>query len=114
MHYCILSNENRIEFVSMPSDYMYQLVALLRRLHKEIDKLTVNDRPVLPTVLAECAQLELHNSDYSVISGLDYLASLERRFAALNEENYPLVSLLTEIRALHAQLEYLVEEGEYV
>lgn len=98
----------------MPSDYMYQLVALLRRLHKEIDKLTAADRPVLPTVLAECVELELHNSDYSVISGLEYLAALERRFAALNEENYPLVSLLTEIRALHAQLEYLVEEGEYV
>lgn len=113
MHYCILSNENRIEFIAMPSDYMYQLVALLRRLHKEIDKLTTENRPTLPVVVGECTELELHNSEYAVISGLDYLAALESRFAALNEENYPLISLLTEIRALHAQLEYLVEEGEY-
>jgi hypothetical protein len=113
MRYCILSAEQELQFVSMPDGYMYQLVALLRRLHKEIDKLTVANRPVLPEVLAECGDVEVHHEHVRIIQGIDYLADLEQKFAALKEEHYPLISLLTEIRALHAQMEYLMEEGEY-
>ncbi|MFT9848894.1 hydrolase/acyltransferase [Aneurinibacillus sp. REN35] len=113
MRYCILSTEKKLQFVAMPDSYMYQLVALLRRLHKEIDKLTISDRPILPIPVAECADLEVHAENVHVLQGIDYLAGLEQQFANLKEENYPLISLLTEIRALHAQLEYLIEEDEY-
>lgn len=113
LRYCILSTEKELQFVAMPDSYMYQLVALLHRLHKEIGKLTVSERPALPEVIAECTELELHAQGASIIQGIDYLADLEGQFASLQEENYPLIALLTEIRALHAQLEYLVEEGEY-
>ncbi|AMA74249.1 MULTISPECIES: hypothetical protein [Aneurinibacillus] len=113
MRYCILSVENKLQFVAMPSGYMYQLIALLRRLHKEIDKLTVAERPVLPHIIAECSDIELHDTNARIIQGIDYLANLEKQFASLKEEHYPLISLLTEIRALHAQLEYLAEENEY-
>ncbi|WP_047152414.1 hypothetical protein [Aneurinibacillus tyrosinisolvens] len=113
MRYCILTAENRLEFVAMPESYMYQLVALLHRLHKEIDKLTAAERPALPAVIGECSELELLDPHSSIVEGIDYLDTLEKQFASLNEENYPLISLLTEIRALHAQLEYLKEEGEY-
>ncbi|WP_027416686.1 hypothetical protein [Aneurinibacillus terranovensis] len=111
MRYCILMMDGRVEFVTMPSGYMYQLVALLRRLHKEIDKLTAASRPALPVVLGECSELELHDENSRMIPGLTYLTHLEQQFANVKEENYPLISLLTEIRALHAQLEYLAEEG---
>ncbi|GEN36242.1 MULTISPECIES: hydrolase/acyltransferase [Aneurinibacillus] len=113
MRYCILSTKKNLQFVAMPDGYMYQLVALLRRLHKEIGKLTVQNRPELPEVLAECSELELHAENVHIIQGIDYLADLEKSFVSLQEENYPLIALLTEIRALHAQLEYLMEEGEY-
>jgi len=38
------------------------------------------------------------------------LRELERAFAGIEEKQYPLISLLTEIRALLAQLEHLQEE----
>jgi hypothetical protein len=110
MRYLILQETNGLRFVSMPESYMYQLVALLKRLHKEIDKLTIADRPELPALIAECSQLEMLGGDYQVEDGLAYVSSLERRFAALQESVYPLISLLTEIRALQAQLEFLQEE----
>jgi hypothetical protein len=113
MRYCILSTEKELQFVAMPDSYMYQLIALLKRLHKEIDKLTTASRPTLPEVIAECSELEVHADHVNIIQGITYLSELEKQFADLQEENYPLISLLTEIRALHAQLEYLVEEGEY-
>jgi hypothetical protein len=50
------------------------------------------------------------NPNYSVINGLAYMNQLESSFAAIRETSYPLISLLTEIRALQAQLEQWVEE----
>jgi hypothetical protein len=37
---------------------------------------------------------------------------LEKSFAAIREEAYPLIALLTEIRALQAQMEQWYEEYE--
>ncbi|GEB35716.1 MULTISPECIES: hydrolase/acyltransferase [Brevibacillus] len=110
MRYLILQEKDGLTFVALPETHMYQLVALFKRLYKEIDKLTIEDRPQLPTVLAECADLELLGSGLAVVDGLDYVSSLEERFAALPESQYPLISLLTEIRALQAQLEFLRDE----
>lgn len=94
----------------MPASHLYQLTALFGRLHKEVDKLTVEPRPQLPAALAECDNLELVDRALPVDNGLAYLNRLEREFAALPERAYPLVSLLTEIRALQAQLEQWYEE----
>lgn len=110
MRYLLLSESNKLRFVKMPESYMYQLVALLIRLHKENDKLSSTNRPVLPTVIAECSHLELHHKSYQVTEGIDYVAELEQRFVQLQETEYPLIALLTEIRALQAQLEFLQEE----
>lgn len=110
MRYLLLQEKTGLHFVALPESHMYQLVALLKRLHKEIDKLTIADRPELPIVTAECADLEVLNNQYAVTEGLDYVSQLERRFACLQENQYPLISLLTEIRALQAQLEFLSEE----
>lgn len=99
-----------MQFVEMPADYAYQLSALNLRLHKEIDKLTAADVPVLPWAVAECDRLDLLNENLSIIGGLDYINALEERFAAARESNYPLISLLTEIRAPQAQLEQWYEE----
>ncbi|WP_419878318.1 hydrolase/acyltransferase [Brevibacillus centrosporus] len=110
MRYLLLQEGTGLQFVSLPESHMYQLVALMKRLHKEIDKLTIADRPHLPEVVAECGELELLKSELAIKDGLDYVSSLERRFASLQESEYPVISLLTEIRALQAQLEYLQEE----
>ncbi|MFP3391473.1 hydrolase/acyltransferase [Brevibacillus sp. SIMBA_040] len=110
MRYLMLQENTGLHFVALPESHMYQLVALFKRLYKEIDKLTISDRPELPAVLAECADLELLGNDLSITEGLDYVSQLERRFASLQESEYPLISLLTEIRALQAQLEFLNEE----
>ncbi len=110
MRYLIVTESDSYRFISMPEAYMYQLVALLKRLHKEIDKLTITDRPALPKVIAECSNLELLDPASSVDDGLAYVSELEQRFALLKEDVYPLISLLTEIRALQAQLEFLQEE----
>lgn len=110
MRYLLLMEADGLRFVSMPESYMYQLIALLKRLHKEIDKLTIEQRPELPTVLAECSDVEILADSLPVVDGLAYVNELEQRFARLQETVYPLISLLTEIRALQAQLEFLLEE----
>lgn len=110
MRYCLLQGQTGLEFIAIHKDHMYQFVALIRRLHKEIDKLTVVHKPFLPTVLAECADLEIHSPEFHAMNGLEYINALEQNFASLQEESYPLISLLTEIRAFQAQLEYLEEE----
>ncbi|WP_145407441.1 hydrolase/acyltransferase [Paenibacillus xylanexedens] len=110
MRYVILQLEQQLQFVEMPADYAYQLSALNLRLHKEIDKLTASNVPVLPRAIAECDQLDLLDEQLSIVGGLDYINALERSFAELHESHYPLISLLTEIRALQAQLEQWYEE----
>jgi hypothetical protein len=105
-----MKSENGVSFVEMPESHAYQLSALNLRLHKEIDKLTAGNVPELPYAVAECADLELHDKSLTVKSGLEYMNELERDFAAIEEKSYPLISLLTEIRALQAQLEQWYEE----
>lgn len=110
LRYALLRKEDRLEFVSMPADYLYQLTALLGRLHKEAEKLTAEPKPVLPDAVAEFDNLELIDRSLSVVDSLTYINRLEQDFASLPERAYPLVSLLTEIRALQAQLEQWYEE----
>jgi hypothetical protein len=110
MRYAILKQEDQLEFVEMPSTHMYQLTALNRRLHKELDKLTAVNVPKLPRVIAECDNLELIEPGEAPTQGLAYVNRLEHTFAAIQEKEYPLISLLTEIRALGAQLEQWYEE----
>ncbi|UFJ40954.1 hydrolase/acyltransferase [Brevibacillus humidisoli] len=112
MRYLLLADSDRLCFVSLPDSYMYQLVALIKRLYKEIDKLTSEEKPPLPKLIAECGSLDLYADDCPVLPGLTYVSELEQRFARLPETQYPLISLLTEIRALQAQLEFLQEEEE--
>lgn len=110
MRYGLLKLGSELEFVEMPATHMYQLTALNRRLHKEIDKLTAANVPALPQLVAECDDLDIVDGLASVTGGLDYINRLEREFASISETHYPLVSLLTEIRALQAQLEQWYEE----
>ncbi len=110
MRYVILQLNDQLQYVEMPSDYAYQLSALNLRLNKEVSKLTVPDKPVLPIAVAECDNLDLLQESAQTISGLDYINELESSFASLDETEYPLISLLTEIRALQAQLEQWYEE----
>lgn len=110
--YGVLKLGDRLEFVQMPASHMYQLTALNRRLHKEIVKLTAHNTPELPRLIAECDELELIDAEYPLLNGLEYINQLERAFASIEETSYPLVSLLTEIRALQAQLEQWYEEIE--
>ncbi|MFF2908711.1 hydrolase/acyltransferase [Paenibacillus sp. NPDC057934] len=113
MRYVILQQHQELQFVEMPEEYAYQLSALNLRLNKEIDKLTADNVPDLPKAIAECDSLELLREDYSLQSGLDYINVLEGAFASVQEKkDYPLISLLTEIRALQAQLEQWYEEEE--
>src|SRR6476620_4591079 len=100
MRYIILQSGQELVFVEMPASHAYQLSALNLRLHKEIDKLTASHVPVLPYAIAECAEVELHDNSVPIHSGLDYVNRLERDFASIEEKSYPLISLLTEIRAL--------------
>ncbi|AZK48332.1 hydrolase/acyltransferase [Paenibacillus lentus] len=110
MRYVILQQDCNLRFVEMPSDYAYQLSALNLRLNKEIEKLTAAEVPSLPRAIAECNELDLLQESLQITSGLDYINELEAAFSAIREENYPLISLLTEIRALQAQLEQWYEE----
>lgn len=113
MTYVIFQHEQgALAFVEMPASHAYQLSALNLRLHKELSKLTADNVPQLPRAVAECSKLELLNENDSVIGGLDYINELERAFASIREDAYPLVSLLTEIRALQAQLEQWYEEED--
>jgi hypothetical protein len=110
--YGVLKLGEQLEFVQMPESHMYQLTALNRRLHKEIVKLTAANTPELPRLIAECDNLELIDGDYPLLNGLEYINQLEHAFASIEESSYPLVSLLTEIRALQAQLEQWYEDYE--
>jgi hypothetical protein len=110
MRYIVMQEREGLSFVEMPASHAYQLSALNLRLHKEIDKLTADNVPQLPWAVAECADLELHDASLRVTGGLDYMNELEKQFAAVQEQAYPLISLLTEIRALQAQLEQWYEE----
>lgn len=112
MRYVLLQQETQLTFVEMPATHAYQLSALNLRLRKEIDKLTAEEIPALPLAVAECDAVELHNPEINIVSGLDYINTLEAEFAAIKEKSYPLISLLTEIRALQAQLEQWYEELE--
>ncbi|GAA3402931.1 hydrolase/acyltransferase [Paenibacillus hodogayensis] len=112
MRYAVLLLGSTLEFVEMPADHVYQLTALNRRLHKELDKLTASNVPSLPHVVAECDALDIVDNACPVRHGLEYMNELEQAFAALDEKAYPLISLLTEIRALQAQLEQWYEEEE--
>ena len=62
--------------------------------------------------VAECDALELLREGDVLESGLGYINRLESAFASIQEKEYPLISLLTEIRALQAQLEQWYEEEE--
>ncbi|UKS24960.1 hydrolase/acyltransferase [Paenibacillus sp. HWE-109] len=110
MRYVILKLEQQLEFVEMPSSHAYQLTALNQRLHKELEKLTAQEVPKLPRVIAECDDLELVGTAHTLTQGLDYINNLEKSFAGIQEKSYPLISLLTEIRALQAQLEQWYED----
>jgi hypothetical protein len=113
MHYCILEQGENIQFVSIPDEYVNQFIALIRRLHKEIDKLTVAMPPSLPYVIGESHHIDwLEKSP--VQDGLSFLIKLENEFIELEESNYPIIALLTEIRALKAQFEHLLEEDEFL
>lgn len=112
MRYVLMNSGSNIFFVEMPESHAYQLSALNLRLHKEIDKLTADHVPQLPYAVAECDNVELHDNSIRIVSGLDYINELERDFAAVKESAYPLIALLTEIRALQAQLEQWYEEEE--
>jgi hypothetical protein len=109
-HYAILFGGTSIEAVEFPSTHLYQLTALNQRLHKELAKLTAESVPQLPVIVAECEKLEPVGTALRVVPGLEYMNELERTFAAVQEKSYPLISLLTEIRALQAQLEQWYEE----
>ncbi|RUT30680.1 hydrolase/acyltransferase [Paenibacillus zeisoli] len=110
MRYVILQSNHELQFVEMPADYAYQLSALNLRLHKEIAKLTAEQIPTLPKAVAECDRLDLLEETNHIISGLEYINTLEASFSSIKETSYPLISLLTEIRALQAQLEQWYEE----
>lgn len=110
MRYVLMKHHDTISFVEMPDSHAYQLSALNLRLHKEIDKLTADYVPQLPYAVAECDNVELHDNSITIVSGLDYINELERDFASVKESAYPLIALLTEIRALQAQLEQWYED----
>ena len=110
MRYVLQKLGDHLEFIEMPASHAYQLCALNQRLHKELAKLTAENVPALPVVVAECGDVERVDPHCPIISGLDYINELERSFAAIDERSYPLIALLTEIRALQAQLEQWYEE----
>ena len=112
MRHVLMKQNEHIFFVEMPATHAYQLSALNLRLHKEIDKLTAAQVPSLPLAIAECSDVELHHTSVSILTGIEYINSLEKDFVQVQEQSYPLISLLTEIRALQAQLEQWYEEFE--
>ena len=108
--YGLLTGKDYLEIVEMPTSHMYQLTALFVRLHKELGKLTADNIPALPVIAAEFDHLELLDPTLTVTTGLSYINRLEQQFASVHETAYPLIALLTEIRALQAQLEQCYEE----
>jgi predicted glycosyltransferase len=113
MSYVLLQQPHGdLQFVEMPASHAYQLSALNFRLHKELSKLTADNVPQLPKAIAEFRALDLLDENQSPIGGLQYVNELEQSFASIRESSYPLISLLTEIRALQAQLEQWYEEED--
>ncbi|RKP44784.1 hydrolase/acyltransferase [Cohnella endophytica] len=113
MSYVILQEEQGgLLFVEMPASHAYQLSALNLRLHKELTKLTADNVPKLPRAIAECRALDLLDENQTPAGGLQYVNELEQTFSSIREGSYPLVSLLTEIRALQAQLEQWYEDED--
>ncbi|TVX95966.1 hydrolase/acyltransferase [Cohnella terricola] len=113
MSYVLLQEEQgNLQFVEMPASHAYQLSALNLRLHKELSKLTADNVPKLPRAIAEFRDLDLLDENQSPIGGLQYINDLEKTFASIRESAYPLIALLTEIRALQAQLEQWYEEED--
>ncbi len=110
MKFVILQDQQAIRFVEIPESHAYQLTALHHRLNKEVGKLTAADVPDLPKALAECDGLELTDNSQTIVSALDYINGLETEWSSIQEKSYPIISLLTEIRALQAQLEQWYEE----
>ncbi len=110
MKYALLQLGAKVEFVEMPASHVYQLTALNRRLHKELDKLTAGNVPQLGHIIAECEQVEVVAEQCQILHGMTYVNELEQSFASIQEKSYPLISLLTEIRALQAQLEQWYED----
>ncbi|MEK0316543.1 hydrolase/acyltransferase [Cohnella sp. 56] len=111
MTYVLLQRaDGSLLFVEMPATHAYQLSALNLRLHKELSKLTADNIPALPRAVAEIGRLELFEGAAERADGMTYINELEAAFASVRESAYPLVSLLTEIRALQAQLEQWYEE----
>ncbi|OXM13137.1 hydrolase/acyltransferase [Paenibacillus herberti] len=110
MKYVLFQHGAQLSLVEMPHSHAYQLSALNLRLHKELDKLTAEHVPPLARCIAEFSPAELHERALPVLNGLDYLNELEETFKSIQEKSYPLISLLTEIRALQAQLEQWYEE----
>lgn len=108
----IFQTGSHLEFVEIPATHAYQLTALNKRLHKELDKLTAAEIPALGKVLAECDNVEVVDeaAAANVENALQYITKLEQSFSGIKESRYPLISLLTEIRALQAQLEQWYEE----
>lgn len=109
MKYVLFQLGGQLSLVEMPDTHAYQLSALNLRLHKELDKLTAAEVPPLARCIAEFSS-ELHERGLPTQSGLEHLEQLERSFKEIPEKSYPLISLLTEIRALLAQLEQWYEE----
>ncbi|MGN7455252.1 hydrolase/acyltransferase [Paenibacillus pasadenensis] len=110
MKYVLFQLGGQLSLVEMPDTHAYQLSALNLRLHKELDKLTAAEVPPLARCIAEFSPSELHERGLPTQSGLEHLEQLERSFKEIPEKSYPLISLLTEIRALLAQLEQWYEE----
>jgi hypothetical protein len=110
MRYHLFQLGEKLEWVEMPATHAYQLSALNRRLHKEIDKLTTDSKPELAFIIAECDNLDLIDNSQTLENGLEYINRMERAWSSIDEKSYPLISLLTEIRALQAQLEQWYEE----
>jgi hypothetical protein len=110
--YMIALGTEDIKFIYMPATHMYQLVALNLRLQKEITKLTADVLPELDEFIADVDDIHIYAAGAGVCeiySGLEYLNELEKLFMDIDEREYPIVSLLTEIRALQAQLEQFFE-----
>ena len=109
---CVLFRQpdSSLLMVEIPSTHAYQLSALNLRLHKELNKLTADNIPQLAHVVAECREVELLDHSVQRMDSLTYIQELEQAFVAIREQSYPIISLLTEIRALGAQLEQWYEE----
>jgi len=104
MRYLLVQNKGVYTIIAVTNEYMDQFIGLIRRLRKELPKIKSNFLPQLPVILAEFRYLELHE-EVPLIDGNNFLDELERDFMNITETTYPVRSLLTEIRAVKAQLE---------